>query len=99
MCKIAFFGDRPKKLKIANRLGSLMSHHWGYVGAVVSAILFGVSSTLNKIALENVNPTVIAGLIYFVAGVFLFVVHLSPLCKKILITLDTSETETKITKR
>jgi drug/metabolite transporter (DMT)-like permease len=76
-----------------------MSHHWGYVAAVVSAILFGVSSTLNKIALQNVNPTVIAGMIYFVAGIFLFVVHLSPLCKKILTKLDTSETETKITKR
>jgi len=76
-----------------------MSHHWGYVGAVISAILFGVSSTLNKIALENVNPTVIAGMIYFVAGVFLFVVHLSPLCKKILTKLDTSETENKMTKR
>jgi drug/metabolite transporter (DMT)-like permease len=75
-----------------------MSHHWGYVAAVVSAILFGVSSTLNKIALENVNPTVVAGMIYFVAGVFLFVVHLSPFCPKILAKLDTSETETKITK-
>jgi hypothetical protein len=38
-------------------------------------------------------------MIYFVAGVFLFVVHLSPLCKKILTKFDTSETETKITKR
>ena len=76
-----------------------MSHHWGYVAAVVSAILFGVSSTLNKIALENVNPTVIAGMIYFVAGAFLFAIHLSPLCKKILTTLDTSETELKITKK
>jgi drug/metabolite transporter (DMT)-like permease len=76
-----------------------MSHHWGYVAAVVSAILFGVSSTLNKIALENVNPTVIAGMIYFVAGVFLFAVHLSPLCKKILSKLDSSETETKITNK
>src|SRR4030067_1711130 len=76
-----------------------MSHHCGYVSAVVSAILFGVSSTLNKIALENVNPTVVAGMIYFVAGVFLFAVHLSPLCKKILTRLDTSETETKILKR
>jgi drug/metabolite transporter (DMT)-like permease len=76
-----------------------MSHHWGYVAIVVSAILFGVSSTLNKIALENVNPTVIAGMIYFVAGVFLFAIHLSPLCKKILTKLDTSETETKITNK
>jgi drug/metabolite transporter (DMT)-like permease len=76
-----------------------MSHHWGYVAAVVSAILFGVSSTLNKIALENVNPTVIAGMIYFVAGVFLFAIHLSPLCKKILTKLDSSKTETKITNK
>ena len=76
-----------------------MSHHWGYVSAVVSAVLFGISSTLNKIALENVNPTVIAGSIYFVAGIFLFILHLSPLCKKILAKLGTSETETTITKR
>ena len=40
-----------------------VSHHWGYVGAVISAILFGVSSTFNKIALENVNPTAVAGMI------------------------------------
>jgi drug/metabolite transporter (DMT)-like permease len=59
-----------------------LSHHWGYVAAIVSAVLFGVSSTLNKIALENVNPTVIAGMIYFVAGVFLFGLHLSPLCSR-----------------
>jgi drug/metabolite transporter (DMT)-like permease len=76
-----------------------LSHHWGYVSAVISAILFGVSSTLNKIALENVDPTIIAGMIYFVSGVFLFVIHLSPLCNKILTKLDTSETETKITNK
>ena len=76
-----------------------MSHHWGYVAAVVSAILFGVSSTLNKIALENVNPTVIAGMIYFVAGIFLFVVHLSPFCPKILARLDSVGTEAKIAKK
>lgn len=76
-----------------------MSHHWGYVAAVASAILFGVSSTLNKIALENVNPTVIAGMIYFVAGVFLFAVHLSPLCPRILAKLDTSGTEATITNK
>jgi drug/metabolite transporter (DMT)-like permease len=76
-----------------------MSHHWGYVAAVASAILFGVSSTLNKIVLENVNPTVIAGMIYLIAGVFLFAVHLSPLCPKILAKLDTVGTETEITKK
>ncbi len=76
-----------------------MSHHWGYVAAVVSAILFGVSSTLNKIATENVNPTVIAGTIYLVAGVFLFVIHATPLCPKILAKLDTLETDEKINKK
>ena len=76
-----------------------MSHHWGYVSAVVSAVLFGVSSTLNKIALQNVNPTVIAGMIYFVAGILLFAVHISPLCKKILAKLGTSEAETSITRK
>ena len=74
-----------------------MSHHWGYVAAVISAILFGVSSTLNKLTLEDVNPTVVAGLIYFVAGVLLFAFHLTPLCNKLLTKLDTSETETTIT--
>ena len=76
-----------------------MSHHWGYVAAVVSAVLFGASSTLNKIALENVNPTVIAGMIYFVAGGLLFIVHLTPLCNKILAKLDSPDTETTITKK
>lgn len=74
-----------------------MTHHWGYVGAIVSAVLFGISSTLNKIALENVNPFLIAALIYFIGGVFLFVVRLSPLNKRVLSLLETpTETETKI---
>jgi drug/metabolite transporter (DMT)-like permease len=70
-----------------------VSHHWGYVGAILSAVLFGISSTFNKIALENVNPTVIAGMIYFIAGIFLFALHLTPFSKKILSRLNTSETE------
>ena len=77
-----------------------MTHHWGYVGALVSAVLFGVSSTLNKIALETVNPLIVAGLIYFVGGVLLFTIHLSPLHKKILSLFETpTETETKISKK
>jgi drug/metabolite transporter (DMT)-like permease len=76
-----------------------LSHHWGYVSAVVSAILFGASSAFNKIALENVNPTAVAGMIYLVAGVFLFLLHLTPLCRKILTKLDSAETETKMTTR
>ena len=77
-----------------------MTHHWGYVGALASAVLFGVSSALNKIALENVNPLIVAGMIYFVGGVLLFGVHLSPLHRKILSLFETpTETETKISRK
>jgi drug/metabolite transporter (DMT)-like permease len=66
------------------------------VSAVASAILFGTSSTLNKIALEDVHPTVIAGMIYFIGGVFLFGIHFSPLSKKILALFESPEIESKI---
>lgn len=70
------------------------------MGAITSAVLFGISSTLNKLALENVNPLVVAGMIYFVAGVLLFGIHLSPLHKKLLALFETpTETETKISKK
>jgi drug/metabolite transporter (DMT)-like permease len=67
------------------------------VSAVVSALLFGTSATLNKIALENVHPTVVAGMIYFIGGVFLFGIHFSPLSKKILALFESPEIEHKIT--
>jgi len=51
--------------------------------------LFGLSSTFNKIALGEVDPMVVAGLIYLIAGVFLFLVSLSPLHKRILALLET----------
>jgi len=67
------------------------------VSAVASALLFGTSASLNKIALENVHPTVVAGMIYFVGGVFLFGIHFSPLSKKILALFESPEIESKIT--
>jgi len=73
-----------------------LSHHWGYVSAVASAVLFGISSTLNKIALQNVHPTLIAGMIYFIGSVFLFGIHLTPLRKRVLSLLETPETEDRI---
>lgn len=66
-----------------------MTHHWGYVGAVSAAILFGLGSTFNKIALEEVHPLIVAGLIYFIAGVILFLARLSPLHERILALLET----------
>ncbi len=67
------------------------------MSAVASALLFGISSTLNKIALKDVHPTVVAGMIYFIGGVFLFAVHFSPLSKKILALFESPEIEPKIT--
>ena len=78
----------------------LLDSPLGYVGAIVSAILFGASSTLNKITLEAVNPLIVAGMIYFVGGIFLFIVHLSPLHRKVLSLFETpTETETSISKK
>jgi len=73
-----------------------LTHHWGYVSAVASALLFGTSSTLNKIALEDVHPTVIAGMIYFIGGILLFGIHFSPLSKRILALFEGPEIEPKI---
>jgi drug/metabolite transporter (DMT)-like permease len=55
-----------------------MSHHWGYVAALCSAILFGVSTTVNKILLESVSPLTIASLTYVIAGIFLGTVNFLP---------------------
>jgi len=76
-----------------------LSHHWGYVSAIASAVLFGISSTLNKITLENVHPSVVAGMIYLIGGFFLFGIHVSPLCKRLLSLFETPEAEAKISGR
>jgi len=76
-----------------------MTHHWGYVSAITSAVLFGISSTLNKIALENVHPNIVAGMIYFIGGIILFGIRISPLSNKILSLFDTSETEVTISNK
>jgi len=76
-----------------------MTHHWGYLGAITAALLFGISSTFNKIALENVSPLIVAAMIYFIGGVVLFVLRISPLNKHILRLLETpTQTEEKITR-
>jgi len=66
-----------------------MTHHWGYVGAVTSALLFGLGATFNKIALADVNPTVAAGLTYLFAGVALSVVRFSPFRSRVMRLLKT----------
>ena len=77
-----------------------MTHHWGYVGAIASALLFGVGTTLNKIALSNVNPTIVAGLIYLFAGLSLLAVRFSPIHKHVMRLLKTpTKTDPKFCKK
>lgn len=77
-----------------------MTHHWGYVGAIASAILFGVGTTLNKLALADVNPTVVAGLIYLFAGVSLSIVRFSPIRSRVMKLIKTpAKTESKFCKK
>jgi len=66
-----------------------MTHHWGYVGAVASALLFGLGATLNKLALANVNPTIVAGLIYVFAGLVLAAIRFSPFRRKVIKLIET----------
>lgn len=74
-----------------------MTHHWGYVGAILSALLFGIGAALNKIVLAQVHPTVVAGLIYLFAGISLSLVRFSPLRNRIMSLLKTpTKTEAKI---
>jgi len=77
-----------------------MTHHWGYVGGLLSAILFGLVASLNKILLIEMNPLIVAGLTYFTAGITLLVINFTPARKKILALLETpSKTEERMTKR
>lgn len=48
-----------------------MTHHTGYVSALSSAILFGLLASLSKIALRDLHPLIIAGMIYLIAGLAL----------------------------
>jgi len=74
-----------------------LTHHWGYVGAISSALLFGMGATLNKIVLAQVHPTVVSGLIYLFAGISLSLVRFSPLRNLIMSLLKTpTKTEAKI---
>ncbi|NJE76151.1 DMT family transporter [Thermococcus sp. ES12] len=65
-----------------------MTHHYGYVGALLAAVLFGVSSTLNKIALRDVHPMVVAGSIYLTAGVVLMLLRFTPIKERLLRRLE-----------
>jgi len=77
-----------------------MAHNLGYVTAVGSAFLFGLSATLNKIILTDIHPTLVAGLVYLFAGLSLLVIRFSMLNNGILKMVKTStETEPKFCRK
>ncbi|WP_258084198.1 DMT family transporter [Thermococcus thermotolerans] len=65
-----------------------MTHHYGYVAAITAALLFGISSTLNKLALRDVAPLVVAGSIYLTAGVVLMFIRYTRFGRKLLSRLE-----------
>ncbi|MDK2983306.1 MAG: hypothetical protein PWP19_784 [Thermococcaceae archaeon] len=67
-----------------------MTHHYGYASALLAALLFGMSSTLNKISLRDVHPMIVAGSIYVTAGIVLMLLRLTPLKDRILERLESS---------
>jgi drug/metabolite transporter (DMT)-like permease len=60
----------PKKPSLADGEND-MSHHWGYVAVLLSAFLFGIGTTVNKILLQSMSPLLIAAVTYVVGGLFL----------------------------
>ncbi|WP_455285979.1 DMT family transporter [[Eubacterium] cellulosolvens] len=55
-----------------------MSHHWGYVAVLFSALLFGVGITLCKMLLGSASPLVVAAVTNLAGGLFLACAGLLP---------------------
>lgn len=55
-----------------------MSHHWGYVAAILSAVFYGVSYALNKALLADVHPLFLAAALYLFSGTYLILLRLLP---------------------
>jgi drug/metabolite transporter (DMT)-like permease len=77
-----------------------MDRYWGYVAVITATVLFGVWNTFSKILLVDLSPLSLSALVYLIAGIFLFLVHFSPLSINILNTLNrNTEVETGISKK
>jgi len=77
-----------------------MQRFWGYLSVIIATMLFGLWNTFSKILLSYLNPLTLSALVYSIAGVFLFIVYISPLNKKIISKLDqNSESESFITRK
>lgn len=60
------------------RLGIILTHHWGYLAAGLSAIFYSVSYALNKLFLVKVEPLLLAGIVYLASGLYLISLRLLP---------------------
>ncbi|MGC9516800.1 MAG: DMT family transporter [Methanomicrobiales archaeon] len=92
----------PKKIKSqeddVQDKKTLLDKKWGYLSIIAAMVFFGISSTLNKILLVDINPISLAALSYIIAGTFLMIIRFSPLKDKILNILShKTETENIIT--
>ncbi len=77
-----------------------MNRSWGYLSALMVALLFGVWFSLDKILLGYLHPFALAALTYLIASVFLFFVNFSPLKNKILNVINQkSRVESFISKK
>jgi len=56
-----------------------LNRFWGYLSAVMVALLFGIWFSLDKILLGYLHPLALAALIYLLASAFLFLIRVSPL--------------------
>lgn len=65
-----------------------MNRSWGYLSALMVALLFGVWFSLDKILLGYLHPFALAALTYLIASLFLFSVNFSPLKNRILNTIN-----------
>jgi drug/metabolite transporter (DMT)-like permease len=58
---------------------AILNRFWGYLSAVMVALLFGIWFSLDKILLGYLHPLALAALIYLLASAFLFLIRVSPL--------------------
>ncbi len=55
-----------------------MTHHWGYLAAGLSAIIYSISYALNKLLLIDIEPLLLAGILYLASGLYLLILRLFP---------------------
>jgi drug/metabolite transporter (DMT)-like permease len=70
-----------------------MNRLWGYLSAIIVAMLYGLWFTLDKILLGSLHPLALAAMVYTLASAFLFLIRLSPLHSHI---LEIINRETKV---